>query len=165
MKPSSRLRIWLASLALAVYVALVLTVTLTPSPVDKPFRHDLERLLEELHERGLPAIVTYGFVEFASNVGMFIPIGFIAALLLARRWWWLVLLLGPLFSLAIELMQRTLLPERYATFSDVLANSIGALVGALLAVILRALVAWRDRLLIDQALADPRGRPLGRRVG
>lgn len=157
MRPSSRLRVWLASTALALYAAFVLTVTLTPSPVDKPFRHDLERLLEELHERGLPEIVTYGFVEFASNVGLFVPLGFVAALLLARRWWWLVLLTGPLFSLAIELTQSTLLPERYATASDVLANSIGALVGALLAVTLRALVAWRDRLVIGQTLQDRAG--------
>ena len=165
MKPSSRLRIWLASTALALYVAFVLVITLTQSPIDKPFRHDLDRLLEELHERGLPGIVTYGLIEFASNIAMFIPIGFIAALLLPRRWWWLVLLIGPLFSVAVELMQRTFLPERYATFSDVLANSIGVLIGALLAVILRALVAWRDHLLIDQALVDPGGRPLGHRVG
>lgn len=154
---------WFASGGLVVYVALVLTVTLTPSPVDRPFRHDLDRLIEKLHRHGLPGSIGYDQIEFLSNVAMFVPIGFIAALLLPRRSWWLVLFAGPLFSGAIELAQLAFLPERHATLSDVLANSAGALVGAICAVLLRLVVAWRDRLVVEQAmrqLSQPMSRPL-----
>lgn len=157
MKSSSKLRVWFASVMLTAYVGFVLLVTLTPSPVDKPFQHDLQRILEELHDRGLPGFVGYDFVEFSSNVALFIPIGFVAALLLPRRGWWLVLLVGPLFSVAIEFLQHSVLPERYATVSDVLANSIGTLIGALFAVLLRLLTSWRDRLVLEQVLAGRNG--------
>jgi VanZ family protein len=154
VRQASALRVWFAGVALALYVAFILVVTLSPSPVDLSFRHDLESLLEKLHDRGVPEFVGYGFVEFASNVVLFIPLGFIASLVLPRRGWWLVLLLGPLFSGAIELAQRLFLPERFATVSDILANSIGAIVGAIAAVLLKLLIAWRDRLVLDDASAS-----------
>lgn len=153
MKRSSALRVWLAAIALSIYVAFVLIVTLTPSPVDLSFRNDLVNLLDKLHERGLPGLIDYRFVEFTSNVTLFIPVGFIASLLLPRRAWWLVLLIGPLFSLAIEFAQQTFLPARYATVSDVVANSIGTLVGAVVAVLLRLLVSRRDRFIVEEFLA------------
>ena len=159
MKKSSALRIWLSGSALAIYLAFVLYVTLTPSPIDLSFRHDLERLLEELHERGVPGVVDYNFVEFTSNVALFVPGGFIAFLLLPRRGWWLVLLIGPIFSIAIEFAQHTFLPARFPTVADVLANSIGVFIGAILAIILRFLVSWRDGLVLSQTHADLRAKP------
>ena len=69
-----------------------------------------------------------------------------------------MLLIGPLFSLAIDFAQQTFLPARYATASDVLANSLGTLIGAAFAVILRLLVAWRDRYIVERALADRESR-------
>lgn len=154
MRRSSLLRIWFSATSLTLYVAFVLFITLTPSPVDLSFRHDLESLLVKLHSRGVPALIDYGFVEFTSNIALFVPVGFIASLLLPRRVWWLVLLIGPLFSAAIEFAQQTFLPARYATVSDVVANSIGVLIGAVFAVLLRLVTSWRDRLVVDQAIAD-----------
>lgn len=154
MRKSSTLRTWCAALVLAPYLAFVLYVTLRPAPIDVSFRHDLDRLLEELHERSLPRMVTYNFIEFTGNIALFIPLGFIISLLLPRRIWWLVLIIGPLLSIAIELTQFALLPARYATVADVMSNSIGIVIGAVAAIFLRLLVSWRDELILRHALGE-----------
>ncbi|MCU1437732.1 MAG: hypothetical protein JWP66_819 [Naasia sp.] len=145
---ADRFRIRLVSVLLALYLAIVAAITLPPSPVDRPVRGQIDRVLEELHERGVPEYIGYSKVEFAANIAMFVPVGFLIALGLAARFAWLALLLGPVLSAALELAQKLLLPERYASVLDVLANSLGALVGFVIAVLLRLLVARRDRLLI-----------------
>ena len=60
MRRSSALRIWFAAVALALYVAFVLVVTLTPSPVDLSFRDDLVSLLDRHSElRGVSATADF----------------------------------------------------------------------------------------------------------
>ena len=50
---------------------------------------------------------------------------------------------GFLFSAAIELTQALLLPSRSARFDDIVANTLGALVGAVFVALVRRLVAQR----------------------
>lgn len=77
----------------------------------------------------------YGWVEFVANVALFLPLGFVLTLAF-RRWWWGVGL-ALLLSTAAELVQA-FIPGRVASGRDVLANVIGAAVGAVAA----GLVAW-----------------------
>ena len=74
----------------------------------------------------------YGVLGFASNVALFVPLGVLVAVQLSQRRRWLAVAIGAAVSLAIELMQAALLPERFATGSDVVANTVGAAAGVLL---------------------------------
>jgi glycopeptide antibiotics resistance protein len=89
---------------------------------------------------------------------MFVPLGFLVALTLPKRNWWLALLLIPAFSFGIEVVQGTFLAARFASGQDVLANTIGGYLGAILSFAVRALVHARDRLVITEALAGRKRR-------
>lgn len=160
----SRVRLVFAWTTLLLTIATVLAITLSPTPVDRPVRDLIDRVLTKLHENGLPGFIDYDVVEFLANVGMFIPIGFFAAIAVSRRLWWIVIIAGALLSVGIEQAQALLLPERFATVSDILANSLGAIVGAVIGLFLRLLVAYRDELVIDRAL-EVHGYRQSARVG
>jgi glycopeptide antibiotics resistance protein len=150
--PKSRTREWLALLALLGYVAIVLAATLSPTPLDQGYQSAIDKVLSVLHRNGVPEWFGYNKLEFSANVVMFIPLGFLIALLLPTKVWWLALIVCPGLSGAIELTQGAVLTERFASWGDVLSNSVGAVIGILVAVILRALVYHRDEKLIEQAL-------------
>jgi hypothetical protein len=65
---------------LALYVAALAFVAFWPTPVDRPIAGRLETVLFALHRSGLPELINYSFVEFASNILLFAPIGILAAL-------------------------------------------------------------------------------------
>lgn len=71
---------------------------------------------------------TYTFFEFSANVALFVPFGLLIAAAWPRTNAWWVILLGFAASASIELVQ-TLLPSRYPTLSDVIANTLGAIIG------------------------------------
>ncbi len=96
-------------------------------------------MLNRLHEIGVPAWFNYAFVEFAANVMLFVPLGFLVAALLGRRRAWVAIIVGALASIAIECVQWLMLPERYPSAGDVLANTIGAGIGA---AVLAVVVSW-----------------------
>jgi glycopeptide antibiotics resistance protein len=100
------------------------------------------RLIHALHRRGLPEFLNYNVIEFSANVAMFIPLGLLVALLFGPRWWWAALFVCAGLSVSIELYQYLLLPDRYATVRDVVANSTGGAVGTVGAAIA---VAWLRR--------------------
>ena len=156
----SRLRVTIALALLGVYAAFVLGVTMWPTPVDRGLESSIDRVLEILHKYGVPWWFGYNKLEFSANIAMFIPIGLFLGLAIAHRLWWVAILAVPAFSSAIELTQYLLLPSRYATLMDVLANSIGGWIGVLAAFALRAVVHARDRRVIERALWDAgvRGR-------
>ena len=62
------------------------------------------------------------------NVLLFVPLGAVLALLTARPWWWVVLP-AAVVSGVIELVQGRWL-DRVASWSDLVANTVGALLGA-----------------------------------
>jgi len=130
------------------YGVFLAFVVFWPSPIDRPVAGLLNRVIEELHERGVPLFVDYAFIEFSANVLLFLPVGFVFGLLVPLKRWPVALLLGPALSAGIELAQRYLLEERYATVNDIIANSLGATLGVLLAVGMRAVVAARDHAVI-----------------
>jgi len=153
---ADRFRIAVAAALLGVYLAVIVLITLWPTPVDRPFEGSLARFLEELHERGLPAWIRYAQAEFTANVLLFLPAGFLAALLLPRRDWWFVAVLAPAFSALIECAQALFLAQRFPSASDVVANGIGGAIGAALSLLARLLVHRRDLLLADDLHAGRR---------
>lgn len=126
-------RILLLLVALGVDVAATLLVGWWPTRVDvgvtKPIHHALDRV----HIAGGPtALTSYDVIEFTANIAFFVPFGVLAALLLPRTRWWIAVAAGVVLSSVIELGQLLFRPERTASVLDVLANSSGALAGALL---------------------------------
>lgn len=121
--------------ALVVYSAAVALVVGWPSPVDAGARDSLGSTLAALHARGVPLWVDYAFVERAANVVMFVPLGYLVTRLHCR--WWFGLLVPAALSCAAELGQHLLRPDRYATWTDVAANTAGAALGMLAAMALR----------------------------
>jgi glycopeptide antibiotics resistance protein len=78
---------------------------------------------------GTPPGPTFDVLEVAANVAMFVPFGVLA--LTAYRWMrvWSATLAGLVTSGIIEGVQL-FLPTRYATVSDLVANTAGALLVA-----------------------------------
>ncbi len=130
-----RLRARTALLLAGGYAALIAVVGFWPERIDVPFETTIEQLLAPLEAgTGLPVMYGYKVVEFAANALLFLPLGLIATLALgARRAWWAVAG-GFVLSCLVELGQWLLLPDRTPSARDVLANTCGAAIGALIAV-------------------------------
>jgi glycopeptide antibiotics resistance protein len=133
-----------AGIALAGWVAVVLTVTLWPEHVDRDAAPLLRRVLAGLQEIGLPAWVTYERIELGANVAMLLPFGLLIVLVLGRRHVVACLLAGPVLSAAVELVQL-LMPHRTSSMLDVVANGLGASIGVALGCTLEAVVGRRER--------------------
>jgi len=72
-----------------------------------------------------------GGLDFALNLALFVPLG--AALWNATRSWRVAAVTGFFVSMVIEVLQYQLIVGRDATVGDVLANGLGSLAGACLA--------------------------------
>jgi hypothetical protein len=158
----SRARQWIVLALLGAYGLVVALVTLSPTPIDRGFRSSISSLLSVLHRNGVPTWFGYNSLEFTANIAMFVPLAFLISLLLPFRLWWLGFIIGPALSVGIELTQHALLDARFATVSDVIANSTGAVVGTLLAQMLRSVIRARDRKVVALALWRQRARAAGR---
>ncbi|WP_320536359.1 VanZ family protein [Pseudarthrobacter sp. IC2-21] len=106
-----------------------------PSPVDAPVQSQLAAVLKVLHTHGVPAWFNYQFVEATANVLLFVPVGFVAGLAHPKRRWWHIGVLGLVVSSCIELGQLLFLHNRFASISDIVTNAVGAVIGALLALL------------------------------
>lgn len=123
----------LAAVLLAVYAVAVIVVVAWPTPVDAGNHEWLTRVFKALHSRNLLMFFGYPQLEFGANVVMFVPFGLLVGVLLGRERWAWAIALGSGVSTVIELLQFFLLPGRFGTVDDVIANTSGALIGALLA--------------------------------
>lgn len=150
-----RARAYLPAPALILYLGAVLVITLTPSPVDRPYAGLLERVLRALHARGVPQAIDYRVVESSANVLFFVPVGALLALLLPRPRQWLALVAAVLLSATVELCQAMFLPLRTASLSDLLANSLGAAVGLGMVLVRQALSRSRQRRIRDRPGEKP----------
>jgi hypothetical protein len=68
-----------------------------------------------------------GLADFLSNIILFAPLG--AAIALRRIKFWHALVIGGLLSLSIEIAQWRLIPGRDSNLGDLVANTIGTLLG------------------------------------
>lgn len=144
------------SLVTVGYLAIVGWLTLGPQPLDDRGRSVLQRIIRYLSGENTMDWITYNLVEFVANIAMFLPVGVLFVLLLGRRKWWLAILLGVALTAAIEFAQLYL-RDRVTDPRDILANSIGAVIGVLLALII---TAGKARRLRKQAAATARERVL-----
>ena len=125
MAPESRRRRWVVW-CLAAYLLAVAIVVLTPVSyagivhrIDAWVRSDL----------GLDFFGS-GWIEFAANIALFLPLGFLLTLLFRHPWYGTVLAI--VLSAGVEVAQ-IVIPDRQASLRDVISNSIGAAIGAFLA--------------------------------
>ncbi len=91
----------------------------------------------ELAGRGVPYQRASVAVEYGLNVALFVPGAFAAGLLWPGVRWWQWVLVGLAVSAGIEAVQGALLPSRQAEARDLVANTVGAALGAGAAVLLR----------------------------
>ncbi|MFS0712966.1 VanZ family protein [Microbacterium sp. 2P01SA-2] len=111
---------------LIVYVVVLALIAFWPTPVDR----DAGPILRAITS-AVPWL-TYARIEFAANIALFVPFGWCAALGWPR-WQAYVIPAGLVISLAIEAAQGVLLAERTASVWDVVANTLGAAAGWLIA--------------------------------
>jgi hypothetical protein len=123
---------------LGAYILVLGLIALWPVPVDRDASDFLMRSLRKLHRWGVPPWFDYGVVEFTSNVILFVPLGALVARILGQRLWWGGAAAGFVLSALIELSQLAFLPARFPSVADVAANTFGAMVGALLALVFMA---------------------------
>ena len=136
-----------ALLILAAYLVFLAFVLLNPS-ADVP-SSSVAWLSQVGTRAGLPApLVEPSRVEFICNVLILIPLSLLGSVLLPRLDWRDWTAYGFVLSGTVELLQAVLLPDRSATFSDVVANTSGILMGA---VAYRLAVSAYDRFRYGRA--------------
>lgn len=130
-----------------VTILIILLVTLAPNAAAKSNRLGKMQLVP-FHQKSTltclvvscdksPAKVRSVIIDTVGNIGLFLPLGFLTALALARKKFqtrsqlWQALLVGMFLSASIETAQFWL-PTRVTSLDDVILNSSGALLGALL---------------------------------
>lgn len=119
-----------------LYILAMVAIAFWPVPVDSSAGPQLAWTLNWLHDHGVPEFVNYEFVEFSANVLFFMPLGFFLAVGLRRPI--TACVLGTAASGLIESGQHLFLPNRFATLTDVVANSLGCALGVGM-----WLVVWR----------------------
>jgi glycopeptide antibiotics resistance protein len=120
-----------------LYLGVVAFITLGPQPLDEGTDSLVWRLLRFVARFESLHWLTYSVLEFLANVAMFVPVGLFVLLLLGRRRWWLATVLGIGLTCGIEFTQM-FLPTRVSDPRDILANSVGAFIGVIVALV----VTW-----------------------
>ena len=120
---------------------------LTLDPTQKAPGHSLSLVSVLLRGIGLRVSAASSVLEVVSNVALFVPLGLLGLLLWPSRRVLGWTAAGAGLSAAIELSQLLFLPHRFATISDVAANTAGALLGALLAAGIRRVLLGPGRPL------------------
>ena len=108
-------------------------VAFWPSPIDQPVQGDLLRVLKFLHAHGIPSWFNYKFVEASANVGLFVPLGIVASQAFPHQRWWQIGAFGLIVSGCMEIGQLLFLDNRFASSLDLVTNTGGAVIGALVA--------------------------------
>ncbi len=130
--PSKRL----AKRELLAYLAVLALIAFWPSPVDAPAAGLLARVLRKLHSWGAPPWINYDLAESVANILLFVPLGVLLVWILGRSYWWVAAPAALITSGAIEVGQFLFLPARFPTFSDVIANTAGGVLGGALSYLL-----------------------------
>lgn len=122
-----------AAVATVAYLAVIVALTIGPAPWRTgPIESDYDVL--SLSTWLDPATWRGGVArEFTANILLFVPLGVLLRAAIPRATWVGATVLGAATSFVIEVLQMW--TPRVSDPRDVVANALGALVGALLAAI------------------------------
>ena len=137
------------AVALVLYAVFLAVVLLAPTSGDQSaaagWLVDLGRAV------GVPdRLATQPRAEFIANILILMPLSALAALVWPRPGWRDWTAWTFVVACCVELAQGLLLSQRTASFTDVVANTLGGLGGAVVVVVLRA---WESRRAGDRAAA------------
>ena len=126
------------------YLVTLIWASLNPEPIDGsgPIRALVAWVLNFTAASKDWAWLGYNQLESLANVLLYIPLGLGLALIVRRAPWWLDVLIGVAITVSAELSQLYFLPDRFSTVADVLANSLGVLIGVIAA---RSTLALRSQ--------------------
>jgi glycopeptide antibiotics resistance protein len=131
------------SLATFSYLALLAWATLTPQSAPAT-TNVLWRLARFFGRFEATEWLTFSTLEFLANIALFVPLGLFFVLLFGRHRWWVAILIGIATTVLIEFAQQ-FIGGRISDPRDLVSNSIGAVVGTVLGLILTASKARRLR--------------------
>jgi glycopeptide antibiotics resistance protein len=120
-----------AGWALAAYTLALVALVFEPFPIAAS--GSVLFAYRTVVDLGAPSFITIGMVEVALNVVLFVPLVFLAGIVWFKVTWKQWVGIGLLMSSTIEFVQLLVLADRSATVSDIVSNTIGALLGALAA--------------------------------
>lgn len=124
-----------AKVLLAVYSAVLAAALLSPSSHEQSGL--VWWLVAGLRHLGIPGTVaTFARMEVLMNVLIIAPVTLLGSLWQPGLSWRDWTGYGFVAAMTVEIAQGLLLPGREASFSDVVANTAGALLGALLGAVL-----------------------------
>lgn len=132
------------SLLTGAYLVFVGWLTLTPQPIGPNQQQLIERLLDGLHRRGYAESLDYSRLEFLANIALFVPIGMFLLLLFGAGFWWLAAIGSFAMTAFIEKAQQYI-PGRVSDERDLVANTVGALIGIVVAFVLTLPATIRRR--------------------
>ena len=120
---------WARPLLLA-YAVLLVVILFSPT---SDVQSSLVRTVSDVLRTFLPGhLVRFSRAEVALNAVIIAPLSLLGTLSFPRLRWHAWTAYGFLGSCVVELLQGLLLPGRQASFSDIVANTAGALLGGLL---------------------------------
>ncbi|WP_181310984.1 VanZ family protein [Nocardioides campestrisoli] len=132
------------SLLSGAYLVFVGWLTLTPDALGEREVGLAARLLDALHRRGYAESIDYMRLEFLANIALFVPVGMFLLLLFGAGGWWLAGLSSFGLTLFIETAQRQI-PGRVPDPRDLVANTLGGLIGIALTLVLTLPATLRRR--------------------
>jgi glycopeptide antibiotics resistance protein len=132
----------LLSLVTVAYLGFVGWVTLTPGSEAPTSSALAMRVLGRLQRIDGMSWLTFDRAEYLANIALFVPVGLFLLLLLGTRHWWLAGASAIVLTSFIESAQRAI-PGRVPDPRDIAANTIGAVVGIMIGVLLTLPAAVR----------------------
>lgn len=126
------------------YLVFVGWLTLTPQPIGPDDQQLILRILDALHRRGYAESIDYDRLEFLANIALFVPVGMFLLLLFGAGQWWLAGIGSFLLTSFIETVQHQI-PGRVPDDRDLLANTLGGLIGIVMALVLTMPATMRRR--------------------
>ncbi|GAA5083449.1 hypothetical protein GCM10025760_00090 [Microbacterium yannicii] len=98
-----------------------------------------------------------GWVEFVANIALFVPLGLLLTIFFRHPW--VGAAIAVVGSALVELVQ-IVIPSRQPSLRDILANVIGAVIGAAAASLILRRSERRRRVAADDTAADPLTGPI-----
>ncbi|WP_309064568.1 VanZ family protein [Microbacterium sp.] len=146
-RPAQDPLLFLPRFMLVPYAVVLLLLTWLPGEQASVATGIVNRIARFLAARDIvPYSLGYPMLEFLANIALFVPLG----LLLAAGWprlpWWSIAATGLATTVTIEAVQ-ILIPSRYPSFSDLVANTLGGIIGWTVVAVVRTLAQWSRRTL------------------